>query len=320
MSDIDLSVVIPVYNEEENVQRLHARLDKVLPSLGRSYEIIFVDDGSTDASAAQLRGVQQGDPHVRVIRLRRNFGQTAAFSAGFDHARGAVVVTMDGDLQNDPADIPRLLDKIAEGYDIVSGWRVKRQDFFLTRRLPSQIANALISKMTGVPLHDYGCSLKAYRVEVVKGIRLYGEMHRFIPAIARWMGVTVAEVAVNHFPRQFGRSKYNLTRTVRVLLDLLVVVFLLNYSARPMQILGFSGLVSFSLGFLIGRYLTFEKIVYEAAIGNRPLLLLSVLLIVLGVQSLSMGFLGEMLTRIYYESQHKPIYTVREIYGEHAPR
>lgn len=319
MLNIDLSIVVPVYNEEENVQRLHERLDEVLPSLGRSYEIIFIDDGSTDASAAQLRVVQQGDPHVRVIRLRRNFGQTAAFSAGFDHARGAVVITMDGDLQNDPADIPRLLDKIAEGYDIVSGWRVKRQDFFLTRRLPSRIANALISKMTGVPLHDYGCSLKAYRAEVVKGIRLYGEMHRFIPAIARWMGVTVAEVPVNHFPRQFGRSKYNLTRTVRVLLDLLVVVFLLNYSARPMQILGFSGLVSFGLGSLIGLYLTFEKVVYEAAIGNRPLLLLSVLLIVLGVQSLSMGFLGEMLTRIYYESQHKPIYTVREIYGEHAP-
>lgn len=319
MSAIDLSIVIPVYNEEENVQRLHDRLDKVLPSLRRSYEIIFVDDGSTDASTARLRTVQQSDPHVRVIRLRRNFGQTAAFSAGFDHARGAVVITMDGDLQNDPADIPRLLEKIAEGYDIVSGWRVKRQDFFLTRRLPSRIANALISKMTGVPLHDYGCSLKAYRAEVVKGIRLYGEMHRFIPAIARWMGVTVAEVPVNHFPRQFGRSKYNLTRTVRVLLDLLVVVFLLNYSARPMQILGFSGLVSFGLGSLIGLYLTFEKVVYEAAIGNRPLLLLSVLLIVLGVQSLSMGFLGEMLTRIYYESQHKPIYTVREIYGDRAP-
>ena len=320
MSSIDLTVVIPVYNEEENVQRLHERLDKALLSMGQSYEIIFVDDGSTDASAARLRTVQQGDPHVRVIRLRRNFGQTAAFSAGFDHARGAVVITMDGDLQNDPADIPRLLEKIAEGHDIVSGWRVKRQDFFLTRRLPSRIANALISKMTGVPLHDYGCSLKAYRAEVVKGIRLYGEMHRFIPAIARWMGVTVAEVPVNHFPRQFGRSKYNITRTVRVLLDLLVVVFLLNYSARPMHILGFSGLVSFSMGSLIGLYLTFEKMVYQVSIGNRPLLLLSVLLIVLGVQSLSMGFLGEMLTRIYYESQHKPIYTVREIYGETAPR
>lgn len=319
MPNIDLSIVIPIYNEEENIQRLHEHLDKVLLSLGRSYEIIFVDDGSADNSAARLRAVQQGDPHVRVIRLRRNFGQTAAFSAGFDHARGAVVITMDGDLQNDPADIPRLLEKIAEGHDIVSGWRVKRQDSFLTRRLPSRIANALISRMTGVPLHDYGCSLKAYRVEVVKGIRLYGEMHRFIPAIARWMGVTVAEVPVNHFPRQFGRSKYSLSRTVRVLLDLLVVVFLLNYSARPMQILGFSGLVSFGLGSLIGLYLTFEKVVYEAAIGNRPLLLLSVLLIVLGVQSLSMGFLGEMLTRIYYESQHKPIYTVREIYGEHAP-
>ena len=197
-----------------------------------------------------------------------------------------------------------------------SGWRVKRRDSWLTRRLPSRIANALISRMTGVDLHDYGCSLKAYRAEVVKGIRLYGEMHRFIPAIARWMGVTIAEVPVNHFARQFGRSKYNLSRTVRVLLDLMVVVFMLNYSGRPMHVLGFSGLVSLGVGGLLGLYLTFEKVVYGMSIGGRPLLLLSVLLIVLGVQSLSMGFLGEMLTRIYYESQHKPIYTVREIYGD----
>jgi glycosyltransferase involved in cell wall biosynthesis len=307
-----LSVIVPVYNEEENIPHLYQRLTSELEYLGLPYEIIAVDDGSRDRSFALLRDLARADRRLRVVRFRRNFGQTAAFSAGFDRARGEVVVTIDADLQNDPADIGALLAKIEEGYDVVSGWRAHRQDPFLNRRLPSIIANRLISWATGVHLHDYGCSLKAYRLEVVRGIRLYGELHRFIPAIASWQGVTVTELPVRHAPRRFGTSKYGISRTLRVLLDLVTVRFLLSYGTRPMQIFGLLGLLAGGLGILIGAHLIWIKLAYGAAIADRPLLLLAVLLIVLGVQFISLGLIGELVVRTYYEAQAKPIYAVRE--------
>ncbi|MEN9935469.1 MAG: hypothetical protein RLZZ387_2048 [Chloroflexota bacterium] len=307
-----VSVVVPVYNEEESIPQLYERLTAELSALGVGYEIIAVDDGSRDRSYELLRELAERDHRLRVVRFRRNFGQTAAFSAGFDRALGEVVVTIDADLQNDPADIGVLLAKVDEGYDVVSGWRARRKDRFLDRKLPSMLANRLISWATGVRLHDYGCSLKAYRLEVVRGIRLYGELHRFIPAIASWQGVTVAELAVNHRARQFGSSKYGIGRTVRVLLDLVTVRFLLSYGTRPMQIFGLLGLVSTLLGVLVGGYLTWIKLAYGAAISDRPLLLLGVLLIVLGVQFVSLGLIGELIVRTYYETQSKPIYVVRE--------
>lgn len=308
---VDVSVVIPLLNEAENLESLHAQLDAALSGIYRTYEIIFVDDGSTDGSFEILQEIAARDPHVRVIQLRRNFGQTPAFSAGFDQARGEVIVTMDADLQNDPADIPMLLDKMDEGYDIVSGWRVRRQDQYLKRRLPSKIANALISYMTGVKLHDYGCSLKAYRREVVTNLHLYGEMHRFIPALASWMGVRVAEVPVNHRARRFGRSKYGLSRVTRVILDLITVKFLLNYGTRPIQVFGLVGALCFVLGSAIGLYLSALKIFFGEGLSDRPLLLLAVLLVVLGVQLIIMGLLGELVVRTYYESQNKPTYAIR---------
>jgi glycosyltransferase involved in cell wall biosynthesis len=307
-----LSVVVPVYNEEESIPQLYERLTAELSALGVGYEIIAVDDGSRDASFTLLRELAESDPRLRVVRFRRNFGQTAAFSAGFDRARGQVVVTIDADLQNDPADIGRLLAKMDEGYDVVSGWRERRQDPFINRRLPSMLANRLISWSTGVHLHDYGCSLKAYRSEVVRGIRLYGELHRFIPAIASWQGVEVAELAVNHRARQFGKSKYGISRTIRVVLDLVTVRFLLSYGTRPMQIFGLLGLIATMLGVVVGAYLSWIKLAYGAAIADRPLLLLAVLLIVLGVQFVSLGLIGELIVRTYYETQQKPIYVVRE--------
>ncbi len=310
---MDLSIVIPLYNEEENVELLYEQLKATLNELGREYEIIIVDDGSTDRSFDVLKRLHEDDKRLKVIRFRRNFGQTAAFAAGFDRSQGQVVITLDADLQNDPADIPLLLEKIEEGYDVVSGWRLHRQDPFLTRRLPSIIANRLISHVTGVHLHDYGCSLKAYRREVVKNVQLYGELHRFIPAIASWMGISVAEVPVRHRPRRFGKSKYGLSRTSKVLLDLLTVRFLLSYSTRPIHIFGGMGLISFAVGIGLGGYLTFVKFVLGQNIGTRPLLLLAILLMVLGVQLISIGLLGEMVVRIYYEALGKPIYAVREV-------
>jgi glycosyltransferase involved in cell wall biosynthesis len=307
-----LSVVVPIYNEEESIPHLVERLASALAEVPGGYEIIAVDDGSRDRSFAMLRDYAAHDPALRVVRFRRNFGQTAAFAAGFDRARGEVVVTIDADLQNDPADIPRLLEKIDEGYDVVSGWRERRQDRFLDRRLPSIIANRLISWSTGVHLHDYGCSLKAYRAEVVRDINLYGELHRFIPAIASWQGVAVAELPVNHAARQYGKSKYGIGRVTRVLLDLLTVRFLLSYGTRPMQIFGSIGLISMALGGLTALYLALYKLFTGAEIGDRPLLLLSVLLIILGVQFISIGLLGELVVRVYYEAQHKQIYVVRE--------
>ena len=310
---VDVSVVIPLFNEKKNISELYSRLSPVLTSTGKNYEIIFIDDGSTDGTYEALKVIQHGDNRVWVIQLRRNFGQAAAFSAGFDLAHGDVIVTMDGDLQNDPDDIPKLLDKLAEGYDIVSGWTIDRKDLFLTRRVPSVAANALISKVTGLELHDYGCSLKAYQKEVVKNIRLYGELHRFIPAIASWMGVRVAEIPVNHHPRRHGRSKYGLGRTVKVLLDLITVKFLLNYATRPLQIFGLAGLISFVTGIGLSFYLTIIRLFFDQPLSNRPILLLAILLIMLGVQLIVMGLLGELIVRIYHESQGKSIYVVREI-------
>ena len=314
---VELSIVIPLFNEEESVEPLYAEIQEALESLERSYEIIVVDDGSTDRSFDLLKGLHAQDKRLKVIRFRRNFGQTAAFAAGFEHAQGQVVVTMDADLQNDPADIPRLLEKLEEGYDVVSGWRVERwKSAWLTRRLPSVVANRLISETTGVHLHDYGCSLKAYRSEVVKNINLYGELHRFIPAMASWMGVSVTEIPVHYQPRQFGRSKYGLSRTIKVVLDLLTVRFLLSYATRPIHIFGSLGLAMSGLGGILGLYLSVVKLALGQNIGSRPLLLLAILLMVLGVQMITMGLLGELVVRTYHESQGKRIYVVREILEE----
>jgi glycosyltransferase involved in cell wall biosynthesis len=307
-----LSVVAPIYNEAETIPELYRRLTAALEPLGIPYEIIAVDDGSRDASFALLSELARADRRLRVVRFRRNFGQTAAFSAGFDRARGEIVVTIDADLQNDPADIGRLLAKMDEGYDVVSGWRANRQDPFLSRRLPSRLANGLISQVTGVHLHDYGCSLKAYRIEVLHGIRLYGELHRFIPAIASWQGVAVAEIPVNHAARRYGSSKYGIGRTTRVLLDLVTVRFLLQYGTRPMQIFGLVGLLAMLGGLLATGYLTTLKLFTGAEISGRPLLLLGVLLLVIGVQFISLGLIGELVVRVYYEAQNRPIYVVRD--------
>ncbi len=317
---IDLSIVIPILNESENLELLYEQLKQLLDNLDKVSEVILVDDGSVDDSFEIMRAIGTRDGRFRVIRLRRNFGQTAAFSAGFDFARGDIIITMDGDLQNDPADIPLLLQKMDEGYDIVSGWRIDRQDKLLTRRLPSVLANRLISRSTGVSLHDYGCSLKAYRHDVLKYTRLYGELHRFIPALASQMGVRVAELPVNHRPRQFGQTKYGLNRTVRVILDLVTVRFLLGYATRPMQIFGLLGLIVFSGGSLLAFYLAVVRLFFNQPLGDRPLLLLAILLIVVGVQLLIMGLIGEMIVRTYYETQHKPIYVIKETLLEPSPQ
>jgi len=314
-SDIYLSVVIPVYNEEESLGALHQSLTGALAGMDWNYELLFVDDGSTDKSFSVLESLMAGDKHVHIVRLRRNYGQTAGFSAGFDRARGDVIVTIDADLQNDPADIPRLLSKFEEGYDVVSGWRKDRQDRFLDRRLPSIMANRLISWGTGVHLHDYGCSLKAYRREVLADVRLYGEMHRFLPALAYGQGGQVTELEVAHYPRRFGQSKYGISRTFRVLLDLLVVKFLLSYSTRPIHIFGLGGLVSLLIGGALLLYLAVVRLALGQDIGNRPLVLLAILLTVLGVQLITSGLLAELVTRTYFEAQGKPIYTVREELG-----
>jgi glycosyltransferase involved in cell wall biosynthesis len=310
---VDLSVVVPLYNEQDNLLELHREIVTACSALGRQWEVVYVDDGSTDRTFAILEELAAGDPHVVVVRLRRNFGQTAAMSAGFDYARGEIIVTMDGDLQNDPADIPRLLAKLEEGYDIAAGWRRDRQDPFLTRRLPSLVANRLISLTTKVKLHDYGCTLKAFRREVLAGIRLYGEMHRFIPAIASGMGVAIAEVPVNHRPRRAGRSKYGLGRVPRVVLDLITVKFLLSYATRPIQIFGLWGLLAGGAGFLLALYYTIQRLFFGVPLWGKPGLILAVLLMFIGVQLISIGLLGEMQMRIYYESQDKPIYTVRQV-------
>lgn len=315
MSAKDLSIVIPLLNEEENIDLLYEKLGEALDPLGSDYEIIFVDDGSTDRTPELLARLEASDERVRVLTFRRNFGQTAAFAAGFDHSRGSVIVTMDGDLQNDPKDIPKLIE-MTKQYDLVSGWRKNRKDKFLTRRLPSMAANWLISKVTGVALHDYGCSLKAYRSDVAKNLRLYGEMHRFIPAVASWYGVSVAEVETTHHARTAGHSKYGLSRTVKVFLDLITVKFLQSFSTKPIQFFGLLGLCAGGTGFAISLYLSLDKLLTGASIGGRPLLLLGVLLIIVGIQLIGMGLLGEMLARVYHESQRKPIYFLKNPNGQ----
>lgn len=307
-----LSIVVPIYNEEESIPYLYERLTQALDQLGRPYEMIAVDDGSRDRSFALLSELAARDERLRVVRFRRNFGQTAGFAAGFDRARGEWVVTIDADLQNDPNDIPAMLAKAETGYDVVSGWRARRQDPFLNRRLPSILANRMISWATGVHLHDYGCSLKIYRAEVLRNIDLYGELHRFIPAIASWQGVAVAEMPVNHEARKFGKSKYGIGRTTRVLLDLITVRFLLSYSTRPMQVFGTIGLISGVVGSALLLYLAYVRLIVQENIGDRPLLLLAVLMVLIGVQFLGMGLLGELITRVYYEGRNRPIYVVRE--------
>ncbi len=310
---MDLSIVVPVFNEQDNLRPLHERLDRALKALGLSYEIIFVDDGSTDATAAVLRQLRGEDPACRVLRLALNSGQTAALACGLHNARGAVVVAIDGDGENDPMDIPRLLAKLNEGYDLVSGWRKDRwKGSPLTRRLPSMAANALISRLTGTRLHDYGCTLKAYQGDLARRLPLYGEMHRFVPAIAAQFGARIAEIEVNFRPRSTGASKYGLSRIVHTFLDLITVVFLSGYSTRPIQVFGSIGLLLSLLGGIWTMILVFEKIVLGYRIGERPALLLSVLLMVVGVQFVSLGLLGEMLARTYHESQNKPIYIVKE--------
>jgi glycosyltransferase involved in cell wall biosynthesis len=309
-----ISIVIPLYNEEENVRELYGSLKPVMDSLGDEYEIIFIDDGSTDNTLSLLQEIKAADDGVIVLSLRRNFGQTAAFAAGFDYSRGDIIVTMDGDLQNDPKDIPKLLELMKDN-DLVSGWRKKRKDPFLSRRLPSILANSLISKVTGVNLHDYGCSLKAYRRDVIKNLKLYGEMHRFIPAVASWYGVRIAEVETTHHPRLRGKSKYGISRTMKVVLDLITVKFLQSFSTKPLQFFGPIGILSGSLGFLISLYLSIDKILSGKDIGGRPLLLLGALLIIVGIQFIGMGLLGEMMVRVYHETQKKPIYVIKKVIG-----
>ncbi|NPB06474.1 MAG: glycosyltransferase family 2 protein [Aquificae bacterium] len=307
-----ISVVIPAYNEEENVPLLYEKLKKVLDALGEEYEIIFVDDGSTDRTPEILKKLAEKDPRVKVIRFRRNYGQTAALQAGFEYAKGDVVITMDADLQNDPEDIPRLLEKLNEGYDIVSGWRKDRKDPFLSRKLPSAIANWIISKVTGVKLHDYGCTLKAYRSDITKRYRLYGDMHRFLPALAKRFGAKIAELPVKHHPRIYGKSKYGIDRTLRVILDIFLVKFLNEYITRPLYLFGGLGFLLFFIGFLLGLYLTFVKLVLGQDIGHRPLLILSVLLILSGIQLVSTGLIAELIVRTYYESKGEKPYVIEE--------
>ncbi|MBP1752022.1 MAG: undecaprenyl-phosphate glycosyltransferase, DPM1-like family [Geobacteraceae bacterium] len=309
---MDLSIVVPIYNEEENVRCLHEKISAALSGSNLAYELIIVDDGSTDRSFPLLKEIAETDDRVKIIRFRRNFGQTAAMAAGFDSAVGKVIVPMDGDLQNDPEDIPKLIEKIHEGYDVVSGWRRERRDAFINRRLPSIMANFLISRMTGVTLHDYGCTLKAYRREVIEGINLYGEMHRFVPALATQVGARVAEIAVGHHERLHGRSKYGISRTMRVILDLMTVKFLLGYSTKPIQLFGKWGVYTLFAALVSGMTTLYMKIFEHTSMNRNPLLILTAFLLFSGVQFIVLGLLGELNARTYYEAQGKPIYVVKE--------
>ncbi len=310
---MDLSVVVPVFNEVGNVEALHGEIDAALAPSGLEYELLFVDDGSTDGTFDRLAAIQARDPHVVVVGLSRNFGQTAAMMAGIERTRGGDVVLIDGDRQNDPADILRMRAKRAEGYDLVAGWRVDRQDAWLTRRLPSQMANWLIGVITGVPLHDYGCTLKVVRGDLARSLRLYGEMHRFIPALIDDLGGRIVELPVNHRPRVAGRSKYGISRTVRVILDLVTVKFLSLYATRPIHVFGVAGLVATAAGLLITGWLGFERVILGTPIGGRPIVLLGILLTVMGLQFVTMGLLAELLVRTYHESQNKPVYRVGRV-------
>ncbi|MFQ5666321.1 MAG: glycosyltransferase family 2 protein [Candidatus Binatia bacterium] len=310
---LDLSVIVPVYNEAENVVPLHAEVTAALDLLARTYEIIYVDDGSTDGSFAVLVDLQQRDGRVTVLRFTRNYGQTAALAAGFDHATGAVLVTLDADCQNDPADVSSMLGRLEEGYDLVVGWRTPRQDPFLSRRVPSMVANAMIGWITGVKLHDYGCTLKVLRRDVVRGLRLYGEMHRFIPALAADLGARVTEMPVHHRRRRAGVSKYGLSRVVRVFLDLITVKFLSNYSTRPIQVFGIIGLLCGITGLGITALLGIERVLLGVPLADRPLVWLGILLTLMGLQFITLGLLGELLVRTYHESQHKPVYRLADV-------
>lgn len=315
----ELSVVVPIYNEHESIPLLIERITAVAQEMGVSYELICVDDGSTDGSAKLLKTLAKERHDLRVILLRRNYGQTPAMAAGFNYSRGRVIVTLDGDLQNEPADIATVYHKLHEGYDLVSGWRKHRQDNAVTRLLPSKIANWLIARVTGVQLHDYGCSLKAYSAEVVKDMNLYGELHRFLPALAYIEGARISEVPVRHHARQFGQSKYGLGRTFRVALDLLTIYFMKTFLTRPMHVFGPFGAISVLAGLGLSLYLAFIKFILQAEIGNRPLLMLAVVLFISGIQLLSVGLLAELMMRTYHESQQRPIYRVREVVGGKVP-
>jgi glycosyltransferase involved in cell wall biosynthesis len=314
----DVSVFLPVFNEEPNLLPLHAKLNEALKALGRSAEIVYVDDGSSDGSLKILRELAEMDPRVRVVALRRNYGQTAAMAAGIDAATGKVLIPMDADLQNDPADITRLLDKLDEGYDVVSGWRKNRKDKMVTRKIPSMIANRLISWIGGVPLHDYGCSLKAYRRESLQDVRLYGEMHRFIPIYASWAGARVTEIPVEHHPRTMGKSKYGLSRTVKVVFDLITIKFMASYQTKPLYLFGWAGLLTFAISFLsalLACLMKWASWPHHADFVQTPLPIMAMVTLVLGVQLFLMGLLAEMLVRTYHESQAKPIYSVRQRIG-----
>src|ERR1700754_343654 len=311
----DISVFLPVFNEEPNLRPLHVKLDEALKSLNRSAEIVYVDDGSTDGSLDILREIALSDPRVRVVALRRNYGQTAAMGAGIDAARGKVLIPMDADLQNDPADIKRLLDKLDEGYDVVSGWRKNRKDKMVSRKIPSMLANRLISWIGGVPLHDYGCSLKAYRHESLQDVRLYGEMHRFIPIYASWAGARVTEIPVEHHARTMGKSKYGISRTLKVVFDLMTIKFMASYQTKPIYVFGSFGMLAFAISLLGGLYAVFLKLFHKADFVQTPLPVLTIVMFAVGIQFLLMGLLAEMLVRTYHESQSKPIYAVRERLG-----
>ena len=314
-TEIAYSIVVPLYNEQDNIVPLYTRIVEAMVDLGGSYEIVFVDDGSRDATYKILSEIAATDSRVTVVRLRKNFGQTAGLKAGFDFARGDVIISMDGDLQHDPAEIPAFITKIQEGYDIVSGWRYQRRDAWLTRRLPSLTANWLMAKLCGLDLHDFGTTFKAYRREVIKDLQLYGELHRFIPALASWSGATIVEIPIKNLSRGSGKSNYGLSRTLTVVLDLICIKFLLDYSTKPLQLFGSWGLLSTAAGGLATLFLLFRKFVtgVDVMTAHGPLLFAAVLLIVCGIQLISLGLVGEVLARTYYESQRKPIYSVRDV-------
>jgi glycosyltransferase involved in cell wall biosynthesis len=314
-STIRYSIVVPFYNEQENVSPLYMKLTEVMEAIGEPYELVFVDDGSRDNTFKVLSDIHEHDHHVTLVRLRRNFGQTAGLKAGFDFAHGEIIISMDGDLQHDPEEIPRFLEKIEEGYDLVSGWRHERRDHWLMRRIPSRVANWMMAKLSGIELHDFGTTFKAYRREIIQEIQLYGELHRFIPALASSMGARIAEVPIVNLERKNGKSNYGIGRTIRVFLDLIIVKFLLDYSTRPLQFFGLLGMGGVGLGFGVAGFLVYEKFHQHMPIMTEhgPLMLLAVALLVSGMQFISIGLLGEIMARTYYESQNKPIYAVREV-------
>lgn len=311
-SRLEISVFLPVFNEQENIEQLNLLLTEALEGLGRSYEVIYVDDGSTDQSLELLREIATRDARIRVVSLRRNYGQTAAMSAGIDHATGQILIPMDADLQNDPADISRLLKKLDEGYDVVSGWRKDRKDTWLTRRLPSRLANRLVARLSGVDLHDFGCSLKAYRRDALTEVKLYGEMHRFIPIYAGWAGARVTEIPVTHHPRTAGQSNYGLSRTIKVLFDLITIKFLSSYLTKPLYLFGTAGLVCLVISVLSFLLALYYRLVEDVHLNRMPLATLSMVMFAMGIQFIFMGLLAEMIVRTYHESQNKPTYLVRE--------